>query len=245
MRQWGHRPIINIGSVDTVRTVSDTKREFYTHHTRPINSIYRRVIEELMVEMHLLSVNTLFKYDAIFALGVVTSYDRFMAGYEPERDLDSIFQALCRAVGRDPGQYRHDAEQIRNACQNLTVEQLQEWGNALASEDQAQLLYDSLKASAFNPTFKYSRLFGIGLYSILEIIHGEALGIDDLPPLTMIGESLHLPAEKLRKDLELYRSNLEKMAQAREVLDDVLQAERKKRQQRSLEKNTSPDGATH
>ncbi len=229
--------------MDTVRTVSDTKREFYTHHTRPINSIYRRVIEELMVEMHLLSVNTLFKYDAIFALGVVTSYDRFMAGYEPERDLDSIFHALCRAVGRDPHQYRHDAEQIRNACQNRTVEQLSEWGNALASEAQAQALYDCLQAIAHNPTFKYSRLFAIGLYSILEIIHGEALGGDDLQPLTALGESLHLPAEKLKKDLELYRSNLEKMTQARAVLDDVLQAERKKRQQRSLEKNTSPDGA--
>ncbi|MEA5419520.1 photosystem II biogenesis protein Psp29 [Spirulina sp. CCNP1310] len=234
----------NIGSVDTVRTVSDTKREFYAHHTRPINSIYRRVIEELMVEMHLLSVNTLFKYDAIFALGVVTSYDRFMGGYEPERDVESIFQALCRAVGRDPQQYRQDAEQIRNACQNLTVAQLSEWGNALASEPQAQPLYDCLKAIAFNPTFKYSRLFAIGLYSILERVHGEPLGNDDLQPLTTLGESLHLPAEKLKKDLELYRSNLEKMAQARAVLDDVLQAERKKRQQRSLEKNTSPDGAT-
>ncbi|NEQ21393.1 MAG: photosystem II biogenesis protein Psp29, partial [Microcoleus sp. SIO2G3] len=28
--------------MNNVRTVSDTKRDFYNHHTRPINSIYRR-----------------------------------------------------------------------------------------------------------------------------------------------------------------------------------------------------------
>ena len=72
--------------MNNVRTVSDAKRAFYTLHTRPINSIYRRVVEELMVEMHLLFVNTDFSYDAIYALGVVTAFDRFMQGYRPEHD---------------------------------------------------------------------------------------------------------------------------------------------------------------
>ena len=60
-------------AVDSVRTVSDTKREFYALHTRPIDSVYRRVIEELLVEMHLLSVNHDFQYDAVYALGVVSA----------------------------------------------------------------------------------------------------------------------------------------------------------------------------
>ncbi|MFM6203351.1 MAG: photosystem II biogenesis protein Psp29, partial [Dolichospermum sp.] len=81
--------------MNNVRTVSDTKRTFYTLHTRPINTIYRRVVEELMVEMHLLSVNVDFSYDAIYALGVVTTFDRFMEGYQPEQDQESIFQAIC------------------------------------------------------------------------------------------------------------------------------------------------------
>ncbi|MFM6586777.1 MAG: photosystem II biogenesis protein Psp29, partial [Microcystis panniformis] len=33
--------------MDKIRTVSDSKRDFYTRHTRPINSVYRRVVEEL------------------------------------------------------------------------------------------------------------------------------------------------------------------------------------------------------
>ena len=63
--------------MSNVRTVSDTKRSFYALHTRPISSIYRRVVEELMVEMHLLSVNVDFSYDSIYALGVVTTFDRY------------------------------------------------------------------------------------------------------------------------------------------------------------------------
>ncbi|MER3587246.1 MAG: photosystem II biogenesis protein Psp29, partial [Mastigocladus sp. ERB_26_1] len=77
--------------MNNVRTVSDTKRTFHSLHTRPINTIYRRVVEELMVEMHLLAVNVDFSYNPIFALGVVTSFDRFMQGYQPESDRESIF----------------------------------------------------------------------------------------------------------------------------------------------------------
>lgn len=197
-----------------------------------------------MVEMHLLSVNVNFNYDPIFALGVVTAYERFMAGYQPEQDRESIFQALCRSVGRDPQQFRHDAEQVRNACNAVTVEQLAQWGSALASQEGAQLLYDTLKAIAFNQTFKYSRLFAIGLYSIVEAASDKGTVSQDLDALKEMGEALHLPSEKLSKDLDLYRSNLEKLAQAREVLDDVMEADRKKRQQRSLEKTQPVDTAS-
>ena len=61
-------------AVNTVPTLSDTKRRFYKQHTRPISSIYRRFLEEMMVEMHLLWVNKTFVYDGIYALGVVTSF---------------------------------------------------------------------------------------------------------------------------------------------------------------------------
>ncbi|NJR65127.1 MAG: photosystem II biogenesis protein Psp29, partial [Leptolyngbyaceae cyanobacterium CRU_2_3] len=110
--------------MSTVRTVSDTKRAFYTLHTRPINSIYRRVVDELMVEMHLLSVNADFSYNPIYRLGVVTAFDRFMQGYRPEEDINSIFNALCQALQEDPQQYRQEAEQIRSEATAYTVQRL-------------------------------------------------------------------------------------------------------------------------
>ncbi|NEO28339.1 MAG: photosystem II biogenesis protein Psp29 [Kamptonema sp. SIO4C4] len=224
--------------MDNVRTVSDTKRNFYTHHTRPINSIYRRVVEELMVEMHLLSVNVNFNYDPVYALGVVTSFDRFMLGYRPEKDQESIFNALCQSVEGDPGQYRHDAEQLKGLAERLSVEQLVSWNTALGAVDGGQMLYDCFKAIAFNPNFKYSRLFAIGLYTLIEGADPEIVNNEEQRNSTLqtIGDSLKLPVEKMKQDLELYKENLEKLEQAKSVLEDVLSSDRKQRQQRLLDK---------
>jgi exonuclease VII small subunit len=52
--------------------------------------------------------------------------------------------------------------------------------------------------------------------------------------------AVNLSADKFQKDLELYRSNLEKMAQARAVLDDIVQADRKKREQQAESEATPP-----
>ncbi|MEM9163996.1 MAG: photosystem II biogenesis protein Psp29, partial [Cyanobacteria bacterium P01_F01_bin.4] len=142
--------------MNNVRTVSDTKRSFYAHHTRPINAIYRRVVEELMVEMHLLSVNLDFAYDPLYALGVVTSFDRFMAGYQPEVDKDSIFAAICNAVESSADQYRSSAEAIKSAINGLSLDELKRQV-AEAKTGSGTMLQDALRAIATNEKFKYSR----------------------------------------------------------------------------------------
>ncbi|MDJ1174233.1 photosystem II biogenesis protein Psp29 [Roseofilum capinflatum] len=227
--------------MNTVRTVSDTKRAFYTHHTRPINSIYRRVVEELMVEMHLLSVNVDFEYDPIYALGVVSSFDQFMEGYAPEGDKASIFTALCQALESDANVYRADAQQVK--------EQVKDWSGealvALLSDphqgDGAEGLRERLKAIAANPKFKYSRLFAIGLYTLVSTVDPERVNSEETrnQALEKIAQGLGISVEKLLKDIELYRSNLEKLKQAQAVMKDILEAERKKRQEQILEKDTS------
>ncbi|MGF1538465.1 MAG: photosystem II biogenesis protein Psp29 [Elainellaceae cyanobacterium] len=222
--------------MNNVRTVSDTKRAFYSAHTRPINSIYRRVVEELMVEMHLLSVNVNFRYNAIYALGVVTSFDRFMLGYRPEPDLGSIFSALCKAVEAEPQRYREDAQQVLADAAQLSLDDLAAFGRSEATEalNNTVLLGQALKAVADDPQFKYSRLWAIGLYTIVETIDADAAS--DAARLKAVVEPLcdrlHFSFDKLQKDLDIYRSNLEKLEQARVVMEDILKADRKKREQR-------------
>ncbi|MGF1512842.1 MAG: photosystem II biogenesis protein Psp29 [Elainellaceae cyanobacterium] len=232
--------------MNNVRTVSDTKRAFYNAHTRPINSLYRRVVEELMVEMHLLSVNVNFQYNAIYALGVVTSFDRFMLGYRPEQDLASIFSALCQAVESDPHKYRQDAQQVLGDAAQLSVDDLMAFGHSETSQalSNTALLGDSLQGVANNPQFKYSRLWAIGLYTIVETI--EAAAVEDPARLKEILEPLcermHFSFDKLQKDLDIYRSNLEKLEQARIVMEDILKADRKKREQRQSTEGQSTEG---
>lgn len=226
--------------VKDVRTVSDTKRAFYAAHSRPINSIYRRVIEELMVEMHLLSVNVDFQYDSLYALGVVTVFDKFMQGYRPERDVESIFRALCQAVGADAAHYRQQAEQLLAEASTLAPDAFL---NQVAhlSEASGEGLMGQLRAIADRPKFKYSRLFGVGVLTVLEHMNPEVVKNDELLAtyLTPVAEALHLPADKLQKDLEVYRSNLDKFAQAQAVMADIMAAERKRKEQRQQEKEAA------
>ena len=223
--------------MNNVRTVSETKRTFYSLHTRPINTIYRRVVEELMVEMHLLGVNADFKYDPIYALGVVTTFERFMQGYKPDKDKESIYNALIKSVEEDPEKYRQDAQRLENLAKSLPAKDLVSnlSQQRLGNESDLQALLESI---ANNSKFKYSRLFAIGLYTLLESSDPEMVKDEKLrnQALKTIADGLHLPDDKLSKDLDLYRSNLDKMAQAAIVMADMIAADRKRREQRAAEK---------
>lgn len=216
--------------MSNVRTVSDTKREFYHLHNRPINSIYRRFVEELLVEIHLLSVNRDFRYDPIFALGVANSFERFMQGYRPEADRQSIFDALCQAVGGNPQKYRDDAMAILEQAKQMSVAELME---RLASNrsDEGNVLVATLKDIAQNPQFKYSRLFAVGIYTLLAESDAEVIKDETKRQviLTELSEKLNLAPDKFQKDLDLYRGNLDKFDQLLVAIADTLEADRKKR----------------
>lgn len=203
-----------------------------------------------MVEMHLLSVNVEFRYDPIYALGIVTAFDRFMQGYRPEDDLKSIFSALCSAMeGPSADQYRSDAEQLQAQLSQMSMDDLQAVLDGVGSDNKPGL-QAHLGAIAQSSQFKYSRLFAIGVLTILELID-ETLLTDETKLNEWLGrfsELLKLPAEKVEKDIEIYRGNLEKLRQAQEVLADVLKADRKKQMEREAglkedqEGDSSPSG---
>ena len=224
--------------MENVRTVSETKHTFYTLHQRPINSIYRRFVEELTIEMHLLSVHARFSYDPIYAFGVVSAYDRFMQGYRPEADLVPIFNALCQSVGGDPQQYERDAKRMEEVARSLSPAETLEWLSRSRTFPQFGDLQPYLETISEEQNFKYSRLFAIGLYHFLQANDSDSVAEEEKYKVAFekIAAGLHLPFEKILKDLQLYRSNLDKMNQAQSVMQDILEAERRKRQQRALEK---------
>jgi photosystem II biogenesis protein Psp29 len=193
-----------------------------------------------MVEMHLLSVNVDFSYNPVYALGVVTTFDRFMQGYQPERDKESIFNAICQAVEQDPQRYRQDAERLQALAQSLPVNSLIAWLSQTNHLHQDADLQAQLEAIANNNSFKYSRLFAIGLFTLLEVSSPDLVKDEKqrTEALKTIATGLHLSDDKLNKDLDLYRSNLDKMTQALAVMADMLSADRKKREQRQQQAST-------
>jgi photosystem II biogenesis protein Psp29 len=224
--------------VNNLSTVSDTKRNFYSQHTRPINSIYRRVVEELMVEMHLLSTNVDFAYNPIYALGVVSSFDRFMGSYRPETDKQSIFVALCQSMGGNAQQYRTDATSVEEFARSMQEQDIVSWLAHPTTDGKGAQLAGTIGSIVSNAKFKYSRLFGIGLFTILEQAIPDLLKDEKKreAAILQIGEAMHLPTDKVQKDLDTYRSNLDKLVQMEAVMADLAEAERKKREKRAQEK---------
>lgn len=193
-----------------------------------------------MVEMHLLNVNSDFQYNPIYSLGVVTAFDRFMQGYLPESDRDSIFQALIRAQNQDPQQYQADAKALCEIAQESTSQELQQWASQAAQTAEGNPVQNNFQAIATNSRFKYSRLLAIGLYTLLEQADTEILQDKDNreQAIETMASGLNLSKDKLLKDLELYRSNLDKVAQARKMMQELTEAERKKREQREAARAT-------
>ena len=86
--------------------MSETKLNFLKAYKRPIPSIYGTVLQELLVQQHLMRYKRTYKYDAVFALGFVTVYDRLMEGYPSDEDREAIFQAYIKALKEEPEKYR-------------------------------------------------------------------------------------------------------------------------------------------
>ncbi|MEB3343391.1 photosystem II biogenesis protein Psp29 [Okeania sp.] len=227
--------------MNNIRTVSDTKKAFYNFHTRPINSIYNRVVEELLVEMHLISVNTNYNYDPFYALGVVTAFDRFMQGYSPEEDKISVYNALIEAQEEDPNKYRTDAKGLEDAVRQMSASELLSWICLSTNIDGTQKWQDYLRGISEESKFKYSRLFAIGLFTLLEIVDTELIKEKEKRTETLkkVCQALNLPEEKFMKDIDLYLGNLERMSQTLSAMEDTLNAMKKKREQRSLEKENN------
>ncbi|NUN66471.1 photosystem II biogenesis protein Psp29 [Pseudanabaena biceps] len=216
--------------MNTVRTVSDTKKDFYLAFPKPVNQVYRRVVDELLVEIHLLKVNQTFVYDSIFALGVVTTFDRFTVGYKPETDRFAVFHALCSALQFDPDRVRQDATTLSDLAKS-SPDEVKNLLTTLEATTNLTLLAEPLKTIASKENFKYSRLLGVGLYALLEICDPDAIADttkrEEL--VKLVGEALKFGNDRLVKDVDLYRSNLDKIEQARQMIADMVEAERKKR----------------
>ncbi len=89
-------------SVSAALTVSDSKRAFHSAFPHVIPPLYRRLVDELLVELHLLSRQRGFQSDPLFAAGLIQVFGSFARGYRPEQLREPLLAALCSASGSMP-----------------------------------------------------------------------------------------------------------------------------------------------
>jgi photosystem II biogenesis protein Psp29 len=235
---------LNYLSVSAALTVADSKREFHRAFPYVIAPLYRRMVDELLVELHLLSRQAGFRSDALFACGLIQVFDSFARGYRPEAQRDPLLQALCSASGFDANNLRQQRDGAMAAMGSHSVEQVKQWIEQ-AGEGAPEPVAAAL-AGIRRPDFHYSRLMAVGLLSLLE----QAQGADAMDASALrsyahdLGSAMGLLRERLDKDLSLYATNLEKMAQAVELMEETVAAERRKRERQQQEATTAASSAT-
>ena len=217
-------------------TVADSKRAFHLAFPFVIAPLYRRVVDELLVELHLLSHQAGFELDALFSCGLIQVFDGFTKGYRPEQHREGLLAALCAASGFDAQQLRQQRDGAMAAMGHHSVEEVKQWVEQ-QGEGAPQPVAAAL-AGIRRPDFHYSRLMAVGLFSLLE----QAQGADGMDPSTLrsyahdLGTAMGLLRDRLDKDINLYATNLEKLAQAVELMEETVAADRRKREKAQAEK---------
>jgi photosystem II biogenesis protein Psp29 len=220
--------------VSAALTVADSKRAFHGAFPHVIGPLYRRMVDELLVELHLLSRQKGFQNDPLFAVGLVQVFDGFARGYRPEEQKGPLFEALCASSGFHGPELRRQCSDALAAMGRHSQQEVRQWIEAQGVG--APTPVATALSSIRRPDFHYSRLMAVGLLALLE----QALADDAMEPQALrqlahdIGSSIGLLRDRLDKDLSLYASNLEKMTMAVELMEETVAAERRRRERQEI-----------
>ncbi|KAL3141993.1 hypothetical protein ABBQ32_004636 [Trebouxia sp. C0010 RCD-2024] len=211
-------------------TVSDTKRAFYESFKKPIPPIYNTVIQELLVQQHLLRWNFTYKYDEVFALGFVSVFDQITEGL-PGNGPSDIFNAYMTALQEDPEQYREDAKRMEEMAR-----QLSDPSDLTPTTDgnEIQKLLGSIAERAKEDKFLYTKFFAIGLFRLLELT-----GAKDPKALETLVKSMNVKTESVNRDLTAYKGILSKLNAAKELMAELMAREKRKQEERKAEKEAA------
>jgi len=76
-------------------TVSDSKKLFHEQFPYVIPGLYKRIVDEMLVELNLLNHQNEFTQDYLFCVGLTETFKELTKGYKPEKHLDLLFKSLC------------------------------------------------------------------------------------------------------------------------------------------------------
>ena len=204
------------------QTIADSKRAFHQAFPHVIAPLYRRLADELLVELNLLSHQSRFQASALFSVGLCTVFDTFTKGYRPEAQTEALFQALCSSNGFDATKLRKTNTSLMEEAKGKDLESLKSWLSSHRLEDGGH----------------YSRLMAVGLMRLLQGSTPDDSSLDNATLVQQskeLAETLDLPSDRVEKDLTLFGSNSERMEQAVELVEETIAAEKRKKERRLAE----------
>ena len=187
-------------------TVSDSKKLFHEQFPYVIPGLYKRIVDEMLVELNLLNHQNEFKQDFLFSVGLTETFKELMKGYKPEKRLDLLFESLCSSTNFEA-----------NVIQEISKKSRKEFRDK-SSKDLLKLLKEKS-----NPNIYPSRMLNLGIYLLISDSQDfqEKNEAEKNKIIVDTFKKLNLSFDKAEKDIGIYKSSITKMEQAKELIQEL------------------------
>ena len=187
-------------------TVSDSKKVFHEQFPYVISGLYKRIVDEMLVELNLLNHQNEFMQDDLFCVGLTETFKELTKGYKPAEHLILLFESLCNSCNFEPKKIKDISKKTLEEYKEKSLKEI----SILLSEKSTSNLYSS-------------RMLNLGIYLIIS----NANDFKDLKDseknktISDIFNKLNLSFNKAEKDIGIYKSILVRMEQAKELLQEA------------------------
>ncbi len=196
-------------------TVSDSKKLFHEQFPYVIPGLYKRIVDEMLVELNLLNHQNDFTQDYLFCVGLTETFKELTKGYKPEKHLDLLFESLCSSTNFEAKDINEISKKSQKEFKNKTY------------NDILKLLIEKSNSKLYP-----SRILNLAIYILISNAQDlkEKDESETNKMISDIFEKLKLSANKAEKDIGIYKSSISKMEQAKELIEELRTKEKKKEQ---------------
>ena len=198
-------------------TVSDSKKLFHEKFPYVIPGLYKKIVDELIVELNLLNHQNEFLQEFLFCIGLTETFGELTKGYKPEKHLDLLFESLCSSTNFEAKEINEISQKSQKEFKNKT------------SNDILKLLIDKSNSKLYP-----SRILNLAIYILIsssqDLKEKEESGRNKM--ISDIFEKLNLSANKAEKDIGIYKSSISKIEQARDLIEELRIKDKKKEEKK-------------
>ena len=196
-------------------TVSDSKKLFHQKFPYVIPGLYKRIVDEMLVELNLLNHQNEFTRDNLFCVGLTETFKELTKGYKPEKHLDQLFESLCLSTN-------FEAKEIKEISKNFQKE--------FKDKSSKEVLKSLIEKS--DCKLYPSRILNLGIYILISNSQDfkEKSESEMTKVISDIFDRLGLSPNKAEKDIGIYKSSISKMEQAKELIEELRIKDKKKDQ---------------
>jgi photosystem II biogenesis protein Psp29 len=187
-------------------TVSDSKKLFHEQFPYVIPGLYKRIVDEMLVELNLLNHQNEFKQDFLFSVGLTETFKELMKGYKPEKRLDLLFESLCSSTNFEAKVIQENSQKSQKEFKNKS------------SKDILKILEEKINSKIYP-----SRMLNLGIYLLFSDSQDfqEKNEAEKNKVIADIFKKLNLSLDKAEKDIGIYKSSITKMEQAKELIQEL------------------------